>query len=90
MIKVLFLIQALPLAGTEAALYNLLAGIDETQFHVTVYTYYAGGSFEDSFVKLFQKKGFCLKHMFHSLQPGKTPWSKLKNYYLLHISTASN
>lgn len=83
--NILFLLQGLPYGGTESALYNLVAQLNENEFHVTVYVYYPGGEFYEIFRRMCEKKGFCVRKMFHDVAPGKNIFQKLRNYYYFHI-----
>lgn len=83
--KLLFLIQALPYGGTESALYNLIAQLDENKFHATIYVFYPGGDFYETFCQMCKSKGFSVQKMFHNIKSGKNFFEKLRNLYFFHI-----
>jgi len=84
-IRLLFLIQSLPVGGTEVALFNLLSAIDMDRFDITVYMYWASGGFYHTFKDMADKRGIKVRKMFNDMRSGKTLFEKLKNLYLLHI-----
>ena len=85
MVRLLFLLQAVGYGGVEMALYDLLSGLNEQEFHATVYVYYPGGELEPAFQELCEKKGFCMARMFPDVKPERSLIGKLKNHYLLNM-----
>ncbi len=83
--RILFLLQGLPYGGTESALYNLVARLDESKFDVTVYVFYPGGDFYETFCRMCEQKGFRVRKMFHNIKPGRNIFEKIRNHYYLHI-----
>lgn len=83
--RLLFLLQGLPYGGTESSLYNLIAKLDESKFHATVYVYYPGGEFYENFCRMCEAKGFSVRKMYHNIKPGTNIFQKLRNFYYLHI-----